>query len=48
MTNIGNPEGLERVYHFLNKMGIQKAVKKEKATIFDIIEIAGKKIPYRD
>ena len=48
MTSITNPEGLERVYHFINKMGIQKALKREKATTSDIIEIAGKQIPYRD
>ena len=48
MTDISNYQGLERVYHFLNKMGILKALRKEKAGISDIIEIAGKNIPYRD
>ncbi len=48
MTDLNNSQGLERVYHFLNKMGILKAVKREKAEINDIIEIAGKPIPYRD
>ncbi|MFA4890836.1 MAG: GTPase ObgE [Candidatus Gracilibacteria bacterium] len=48
MTDLNNPQGVERVYHFLNKMGILKAVKREKAEISDIIEIAGKHIPYRD
>lgn len=48
MTNLGNKEGLERVYHFLNKMGILKAVKKNGATLDDVIEISGKQIPYRE
>jgi len=48
MTNTGNPEGLERVYHFLNKMGILKAVKKAGAEHDDVIEIAEKRIPYRE
>jgi GTPase len=48
MTDTSNLQGLERIYHFLNKMGIQKALRREKAGIDDIIEIADKKIPYRE
>lgn len=48
MTNIENPEGLERVYHFLDRMGIERAVRKEGALEGDIIIIAGKRIPYRN
>ena len=48
MTNIDNLEGLERIYHFLSKMGILKAVKRLGATHDDQIEIAGKRIPYRE
>lgn len=47
MTDIKNPEGLERVYHYMGRMGLQKAVEKRGATFGDIIEIKGKKIPYR-
>lgn len=48
MTNTGNQEGLERIYHFLDKMGILKAVRKAGAKRDDVIEIAGKQIPYRE
>ncbi|MBD3361052.1 GTPase ObgE [Candidatus Peregrinibacteria bacterium] len=47
MTDIKNPEGLERMYHYLNRMGIQKAVEKEGAQSGDIIRIKDKDIPYR-
>ena len=47
MTDISNPEGLERVYHYMGRMGLQKAVEKKGATFGDIIEIKGKNIPYR-
>nr|MBP9771166.1 Obg family GTPase CgtA [Candidatus Gracilibacteria bacterium] len=47
MTDISNPEGLERVYHYMGRMGLQKAVEKKGATFGDIIVIKGKKIPYR-
>lgn len=47
MTDINNPEGLERVYHFLNKMGIQKELKKKGARTGDRIRIAGKTVPMR-
>ena len=47
MTNINNAEGLERIYHFMEKMGIKKAVEKKGAKIDDIIKIKEKNIPYR-
>lgn len=47
MTEIRNPEGLERIYHFLGRMGVQKAIEKKGATFGDSIEIKGKIIPYR-
>ncbi|MBI5753564.1 GTPase ObgE [Candidatus Peregrinibacteria bacterium] len=47
MTDIHNPEGLERIYHFLGRMGIQKAVERQGATFGDNIAIKGKIIPYR-
>ncbi len=47
MTEIRNPEGLERIYHFLGRMGIQKAIEKKGATFGDSIAIKGKIIPYR-
>lgn len=47
MTEIRNPEGLERIYHFLERMGIQKAIEKKGATFGDSIAIKGKIIPYR-
>lgn len=47
MTDIVNPEGLERIYHFLNKMGIQKELKKRGARDGDRVRIAGKTILMR-
>lgn len=47
MTDIKNPEGLERIYHYMGRMGLQKAVEKKGATFGDIIIIKGKIIPYR-
>lgn len=47
MTNTNNPEGLERIYHYLDRMGIQKAVERHGATYGDIIRIKEKDIPYR-
>lgn len=47
MTEISNPEGLERIYHYLNRMGIQRAVERKGASYGDIIRIKGKNIPYR-
>lgn len=42
MTDISNPEGLERIYHFLNKMGIKNELKTLGAIPGDKIRIAGK------
>lgn len=47
MTDIKNPEGLERIYHYMSRMGLQKAVEKKGATFGDVIIIKGKIIPYR-
>jgi GTP-binding protein len=47
MTDIKNPEGLERMYHYIDKLGIQKAVGKEGAKLGDIIRIKDQDIPYR-
>ncbi len=47
MTDLNNREGLERVYHFMDKMGIQKAVEKAGAHYGDKIAINNKIIPYR-
>ena len=47
MTNISNIEGLERVYHFMEKSGMKRAVEKQGAQFGDQIKILDKKIPYR-
>ncbi len=47
MTDIRNPEGLERMYIYIEKFGIKKMINKKGATFGDFIEISGKKIPYR-
>lgn len=47
MTDIKNPEGLERMYRQMQKLGINKAVEKNGATFGDIIKIKDKNIPYR-
>ncbi len=47
MTDTNNIEGLERVYHFMEKAGIQRAVEKLGATFGDQIKILETKIPYR-
>jgi len=47
MTDIKNREGLERIYHYFDKLGIQSAIEKEGATFGDIIKIKEKEIPYR-
>ncbi|MFA6305269.1 MAG: GTPase ObgE [Candidatus Gracilibacteria bacterium] len=47
MTDINNPEGLERMYIHMEKLGIRKLIEKKGATFGDFIEINGKKIPYR-
>jgi len=48
MTNFDNPEGLERIYHFLGKMGITAELKKKGATGGDKIRIAEKSLKMRD
>ncbi|HLG26044.1 MAG TPA: Obg family GTPase CgtA, partial [Candidatus Gracilibacteria bacterium] len=47
MTDIENPEGLERIHHFLNKMGIKSELHRQGARAGDRIRIAGKTITMR-
>ncbi len=47
MTDLENPEGLERIHHYLNKMGIKNELKKQGARPGDRIRIAGKTILMR-
>ncbi len=47
MTDLENPEGLERIYHFLNKMGILHELRRQGATVGDKIRIAGKTLKMR-
>lgn len=47
MTSTANQEGLERLYYYFDKMGIQRAVNRAGAEIGDMIQIKGKNIPYR-
>ena len=47
MTNLHNPQGLERMYHYTERMGIKKAVEKAGCSYGDIIRIGDKNIPYR-
>lgn len=47
MTDIENPEGMERIYHFLKKMGIYSELRKMGAIAGDRIRIAGKTILMR-
>jgi GTP-binding protein len=42
MTDINNPEGMERIYHFLGKMGIKNELRKQGAVAGDRIRIGGK------
>jgi len=42
MTDIENPEGMERIFHFLRKMGISRELKRLGATAGDKLRIAGK------
>jgi len=46
-TNISNPEGLERIYIYLDRLGIQKAAEKEEIYYGDAYKINDKIIPYR-
>ncbi|MEK7673362.1 MAG: GTPase ObgE [Patescibacteria group bacterium] len=47
MTDLRNVEGLERVYHYMQRLGIKKAVDKAGANYGDFIQILDKRIPYR-
>ncbi|MBD3327884.1 GTPase ObgE [Candidatus Peregrinibacteria bacterium] len=47
MTDLNNEEGMERVYHFLNKMGIKKELKNMGAKAGDQIFISTKPIIFR-
>lgn len=47
MTDIHNPEGMERVFHFLRKMGIMRELKRMGATAGDKLRIAGKTLRMR-
>ena len=47
MTDTGNLEGLERIYQYFTKMGIQKAIDKKSPQFGDKIKIGEKVIPYR-
>ncbi len=42
MTDTYNPEGLERIYHFMDKMGIKSELRKQGAQPGDRVRIAGK------
>lgn len=47
MTDLDNPEGLERIYHFLRKMGIIRELKRMGASPGDKLRIAGKTLRMR-
>ncbi|MFA5820886.1 MAG: GTPase ObgE [Candidatus Gracilibacteria bacterium] len=47
MTDFSNPEGLERIYHYLDRLGINRALQRKGIEIGDIIRIKGKDISYR-
>lgn len=47
MTDIDNPEGLERIYHYFKKMGIRDELKRQGAKVGDRIRVAGKTIIMR-
>lgn len=47
MTDMANEEGIERIYHFLGKMGIKRELQKKGARPGDKIRIAGKIIIMR-
>jgi GTP-binding protein len=47
MTGISTQEGLERIYYYLEKVGIRKAVEKAGIEMGDFIVINGKNIVYR-
>ncbi len=47
MTDLDNEEGMERVFHFLQKMGIIREIKRLGGTAGDRIRIAGKNFKMR-
>lgn len=47
MTDTDNPEGMERIYHFLNRMGIKRELIRMGADSGDRIRIAGKTFTMR-
>jgi GTPase len=47
MTDFKNLEGVERIYHFIDKMGIKSSIEKKGAQPGDIIRINEKTLPYR-
>ncbi len=47
MTDINNIEGLERMYHYIERLGIKRAIESKGAEIGDMIKIKEKYIPYR-
>lgn len=47
MTDTSQPEGLERVYHYINKMGIKNELRKLGAISGDRVRIAGRTFPMR-
>lgn len=47
MTDTKNLEGLERIYHFIEKIGIKKLVEKQGANYGDVYKVKDKIIPYR-
>lgn len=48
MTNTAKEEGLKRMYDMLSRLGVEKALKREKIKEGDMIEIAGRKFQYLD
>jgi len=47
MTDLENPEGEERVFHFIKKMGIERELKRMGGSAGDKIRIAGKTLRMR-
>lgn len=47
MTDLKNKEGLERIYRYMEAIGLQQALKKKKAKLGDKVRVKEKSIPYR-
>ncbi|MFA6992830.1 MAG: GTPase ObgE [Candidatus Gracilibacteria bacterium] len=47
MTTFSNQEGMERMYDYINKIGLKRTLTKNKAILGDFIIIKGKALPYR-